>query len=106
MTGYPEYNYPAFDAASKWLREQGWEVESPHENPPPENPLPADSMWQYYMDLCEKQIELCEAIIFLKGWPESRGALQEFNWALDKGHRVYCLYENLTGPKYMIIPMN
>ncbi|QOC56010.1 nucleoside deoxyribosyltransferase [Gordonia phage Clown] len=31
MTGYPEFNYPAFTAAAENLRAQGLTVVSPHE---------------------------------------------------------------------------
>jgi hypothetical protein len=107
MTGYPEYNYPAFAAASKWLREVAqFEVESPHENPSPETPLPEDDMWEYYMKLCKKQVERCEAIVLMAGWPESRGARQELTWSVERGMNVIYLDRPLGGPAYKIIHMS
>lgn len=109
MTGYPEYNYPAFRHAATWLRTvAGWEIESPHENPPPDNPDQYDdeATWQYYMELCQKQVERCESIVLLEGWPESRGARQELEWALARGMNVIFLERPVAGPAYRIIPMS
>ena len=35
MTGLPDFNYPAFNAAAAKLRALGLEVLNPAENPPP-----------------------------------------------------------------------
>lgn len=109
MTGYPEYNYPAFQHAATWLRTvAGWEIESPHENPPPDEPHQYDdeALWQYYMELCKKQVERCEVIVMLQGWPESRGARQEFQWAVERGMNVIFLERPVAGPAYRLVPMS
>jgi len=35
MTGLPEFNYPAFNAAAEYLRSLGHHVENPADNPVP-----------------------------------------------------------------------
>jgi hypothetical protein len=106
MTGYPEYNYPAFERISTELRKRGWTIESPHENPAPKKLIHLcepkadtnamdcpdcgkEAIWQYYMELCKLQVESCDSIILMPGWPESRGARQELEWSLELGHKVY-----------------
>lgn len=90
MTGYPDYNYPMFQRVATSLRRKGWNIISPHEVPPPE-PMIEDSqkLWEYYMEKCKEEVAKCKAIILCNGWPESRGARQELEWALGHGHEVY-----------------
>lgn len=112
MTGYPEFNYPAFKRISAELRKRGWTIESPHENPKPTqndlercycNPAPRpmepcrcedNRVWHYYMELCKNQVYRCDSIIFMPGWPESRGAVQEFLWAQELGHKMFAFCED------------
>jgi hypothetical protein len=114
MTGYPEYNYPLFRTVSANLRRRGWTIESPHENPKPTQrdldrcycpPASAkekgceckdDRMWHYYMVKCREQVERCDSIILMPGWPESKGARQELEWALDLNHLVFA-YDDMRG---------
>lgn len=72
MTGLPDFNYPAFNAAAKRLREMGHEVLNPAENP-----VPACGTWQGYMRMALAQLVQCECIVLLPGWSESKGALIE-----------------------------
>lgn len=106
MTGYPEFNYPAFQHACTWLRAMGFTVESPHENPKPEEELDGQQLWEYYMVLCRAQVAKCDRIFFLHGWPESRGARQEFQWAIEMGLEVAFLEKPIAGPTYRIIYMS
>lgn len=72
MTGLPEFNYPAFHAAAKQLRDLGHEVLNPAENP-----VPVCGTWQGYMRMALAQLVQCECIVLLPGWVDSRGALIE-----------------------------
>lgn len=90
MSGYENYNYKEFERVTNLLRDEGYLVISPHEIPPPDVPYPTEEgTWQYYLAQCHLQIELCQAIILLRGWPESRGARTELNWALNLKFPVY-----------------
>lgn len=72
MTGYPEFNYPAFGAAAAWLREAGYEVVSPHEVNPPD--VGFDHPWDWYMRRDIVALMDCEAVVVLTGWEASKGA--------------------------------
>lgn len=72
MSGLPDLNYPAFNAAASRLRALGYQVENPAENPEPEC-----KSWQGYMRLAIAQIVKCDLNLRLKGWEQSRGAVVE-----------------------------
>lgn len=72
MTGLPDFNYPAFNAAAAQLRAMGHTVLNPAENP-----VPACGTWQGYMRMALAQLVQCECIVLLPGWSESKGALIE-----------------------------
>lgn len=79
MSGLPFFNYPAFHAAAKNLREQGYEVFNPAEIPDNEN--------MTIPDLAEIElgqlIRNTDIIAMLPDWENSRGARAEHavaNW--------------------------
>ncbi len=76
MTGYPDSNYPAFDAAARTLRGLGVTVENPAENP-----APACGSWRAYMALAVAQLARCDCVVLLPGWERSKGARVEFDLA-------------------------
>lgn len=82
-TGLPELNYPAFHAAAKGLRDLGYAVENPAENPVP----PCES-WEAYMRMALAQLVRCDEIHMLRGWSKSRGAKIEHQLAIDLGMLV------------------
>lgn len=84
MTGFPEFNYPAFEAAAKELRGAGYTVVSPHEINHGET-LETRGMTKtpgQYLKAGFIVLLACDGIILLPGWQQSRGALAEFNLAL------------------------
>lgn len=80
MSGYENFNYPAFNAAAVDLRASGVHVENPAENP-----VPACGSWEGYMRLAVRQLATCDAILLLTGWQDSRGAVIEARLAKDLG---------------------
>ncbi|MDZ5602549.1 DUF4406 domain-containing protein [Pseudomonas sp. RP23018S] len=88
MTGLPEFNYPAFNAAASELRAAGAHVENPAENPTP----PCGS-WLGYMRLAVEQVSRCDYVVTLPGWDESRGARVEVELARGLGLPVKSLPE-------------
>ena len=86
MSGLPDYNYPAFNAAAEQLRAAGWVVENPAENEPP-----ACGTWAGWMRLGIAQLIRCDAVALLPGWSTSRGAMLEHYIALQLGLRFYPL---------------
>lgn len=81
MTGLPEFNFPAFHAAAKAWREQGWEVENPAESHGGRTDLPYEEYVRYDLSvLCG-----CDAIAMLPGWngPNARGSVWEREVAIS-----------------------
>lgn len=94
MTGLPQFNFPAFDAAARHLREQGYEVISPTELDSPEHRAAAlassdgriddykNATGETWADLLARDVKVIaeggvEAILVLPGWERSRGARLE-----------------------------
>ncbi|OBY57752.1 DUF4406 domain-containing protein [Pseudomonas sp. AU12215] len=83
MTGLPDFNYPAFHAEAARLRQLGYHVENPAENP-----APACGTWAGYMRLALVQLVTCDSIALLPGWIHSKGARLEFTVAKNLGMRA------------------
>jgi len=78
MIGIQDFNYPAFHAEAARLRELGYHVESPAENP--EQPT-----WLAYMRQSIRQMLTCDCVALLPNWKQSRGALVEHGIAIALG---------------------
>lgn len=84
MTGIENYNYPALNAAAANLRAQGFHVQNPAENP-------ARDTWEEYMRMAIRQMLICDAVVVLAGWKNSKGATEEVRVAGVVGMDVYSL---------------
>lgn len=73
MRGYPNFNYEAFHAAAKLLREQSFEVVNPAENFNGDTTLPIET---YMLDDFKLLLE-CDTVVLLEGWEKSEGASTE-----------------------------
>jgi hypothetical protein len=80
MTGIPEYNFPAFNAAAARLRAEGHEVINPAE-------IVTDTTvpWEACMRADIRELVACDAIYLLPGFEGSRGARLERHIALELG---------------------
>ena len=74
MSGLAMLNRPAFFAAEAYLHGQGARVM---------NPAVLPDGWEHdaYMRIAIPMLMECEAVAFLPGWQQSRGARQEFTRA-------------------------
>lgn len=81
MTGYPEWNEPAFVAMATRLRDAGLLVISPNELHPADAAIPHD--WYLRRDLAE--LVKCRRVVFLPGWERSKGARLEHQVAEGLG---------------------
>lgn len=83
MTGYAEFNFPAFNAEADRLRATGLEVVNPAEHG-----IVDGAEWCDYLRYDIAQLSRCEAIHFLPGWQESKGARLEHSIAVSLGMRM------------------
>lgn len=90
MRGYVNYNFEAFDAAKRWLVDQGFDVVSPadidRESGFVENAFKTSHNWEEWAGaLGQKETILrdvreileCDCICLLQGWETSTGARAE-----------------------------
>lgn len=82
MSGLPDSNYPAFNAAAAVLRSFDYTVLNPAENP-------HSSTWLGYMRMSLRQIASCDHACFLPGWEASKGACIEMELAKGLGIPVH-----------------
>ena len=103
MSGLPQYNYPAFDAAATALRQQGHEPVNPAEMDSEEtralalaSPDGDGGGWkgvESWGDFLARDVKLVadqvDGIVVLPGWEKSRGARLEAFVALTVQKPVY-----------------
>ena len=87
MTGYPEFNFPAFKTAARDIDEMG--VSAVYCTafgipPAPEEARP----WSDYLRDALRLMLSCNAVVVLPGWRESKGARLEVHVALELGMPV------------------
>lgn len=80
MTGLPEFNFPAFNAAAARLAADGFTPVNPADHG-----LVDGAQWGDYLRYDLAQLVGCEAIYFLTGWSHSRGARLEHSLAQALG---------------------
>ena len=95
MSGYENFNYPYFTQVASVLRRTGVTIQSPHENAMPHDRrnMSPEALWEYMMELCYAQMDLCGGIILLRGWPQSRGARAELEIALQRNWPVWYYHD-------------
>src|SRR5579884_3312460 len=81
MTGLPDYNFPAFHAAAKVLRDEGYDVVNPAEIA-----MEGDcATWYDCMRRDIPELLKCDGVFVLPGWAESKGARLEVLIAVKLG---------------------
>lgn len=79
MTGYPAWNFPAFNEAERLLRKAGFEVENPARRGVEKG------TWEEYLRHDLKLLLDCGGVATLDGWIDSRGAWLEVSTARAVG---------------------
>ena len=91
MTGYENFNYPAFNEAAKLLRSHDYTVINPAENFDGRTDLPRST----YIREAVKQVADADMLVLLPGWKNSAGAYLEFQIAIATDI-VIANYEDLV----------
>lgn len=86
MSGYPDSNYPAFNAVAAELRARGVCVFNPAENEKPD--VPEGELWGAFMRLAIVQLMQCDRVVALPGWQKSKGANIEVGLAHALGMKI------------------
>ncbi|ROM84903.1 hypothetical protein BK652_10010 [Pseudomonas brassicacearum] len=83
MTGFEDFNFPAFNKMAADLRAQGYVVENPAAHGVVDG---AD--WADYMAYDLTRLGLCGQVAVLPGWENSKGARLEVHIARELGMKV------------------
>lgn len=95
MQNMPELNFPAFDRAAKWLREDGWKIISPAEMDRDVGVDGKDESTFHTWESCLKRDlhvltdPKTDAIILMAGWASSPGAREEARTAVTSGLKLF-----------------
>ena len=81
MTGYKDFNRPAFNAFALKLSLDGYVVLNPAI-------LPGGLEQREYMDICCAMIRCADAVFMLRGWESSEGAVAEYALAKKMGLKI------------------
>lgn len=87
ITGTEDYA-ERFDAAEKLVRARGYKTVNPRHNAL----AIKDGTHDQYMHVCFAQMDLCDSILMLEGWENSKGARLEREHAEQNG--MFIFYEN------------
>lgn len=91
MTGYKDFNRPAFHRAAKAAREQNFDVASPAEL---FEAGPHDQTWSFYMKGAIRMMLTCDVILMLDNWSNSKGATLE--WKIAQELQMPVHYESAS----------
>lgn len=102
MSGYDNYNFPAFYDAEDELKKQGWEVINPArlDEEAGYSPISPDFVMDDAFLLGAAKRDLmgvidCDAVAMLPNWDKSKGALAEFAVAKWLNKKIY-LYPSMV----------
>lgn len=83
-TGYLKH----FGAAERTMKAKGHEVINPTRNG---YVMPPSTSHADYMKVSIAQLSCCDGILMLNGWEQSKGAREEFCYAVD--HKMPIIFE-------------
>jgi hypothetical protein len=115
MSGYKEWNFPAFFKAEEELQSIGVDVINPAHNDGPNlekamksagTPERPNHTWSWYMRRDLPHVMECDAICVLEGWQKSKGASLEVHVARALGMPVLTLQKGKLVPRISAIGLS
>lgn len=115
MTGYEQWNFPAFFDAEEKLIALGHEVINPAHNDGPDLGLALESAgtperpnhtWAWYMKRDLPHVLEADALCVLSGWQDSKGASLEVHVANSIGLPIYVLQEDKLIPRVRVLGLS
>lgn len=115
MTGYDQWNFPAFFEAEEKLITLGHEVINPAHNDGPNLGLALESAgsperpnhsWAWYMKRDLPHVLEVDALCVLPGWQQSKGASLEVHVANSIGLPIYVLQEDKLIPRVRVLGLS
>jgi hypothetical protein len=115
MSGYEEWNFPAFFKAEEELQSIGIDVINPAHNDGPNleeamksagTPERPNHTWAWYMRRDLPHVMECDAICVLEGWQKSKGASLEVHVARALGMPVLTLKEGKLVPRISAVGLS
>ena len=115
MTGYDQWNFPAFFKLEESLRKLGYQVINPAHNDgttlelalesagEPERP---NNSWAWYMRRDLPYLLECDAVCVLPNWQESKGASLEVHVAKAIGLPIYVFQEDKLIPRVRVLGLS
>lgn len=87
VTGLPKEEYlRAFEEAENNLQAAGHETFNPAKS---HSLMPKWFTHDNYMQLCKREMEMCDAMIQLPGWEQSKGCQIEYHYAWSLNMKIY-----------------
>lgn len=86
MTGYKDYNFPAFYAKAAEERAKGYDVINPAELDDADGDL--TKPWDFYLRRDLIVLAECNRIVLLDGWEKSKGANLEVHIGRELGFEI------------------
>lgn len=114
MTGMPDWNYPAFFAAEKWLDSIGIFGINPARTDgenlgealaragTPETAKP----WGYYLRRALLKLSVADGLLLLPGWEKSKGARLEVHVARELGMPLYIEQERMLRSRVTVMGLS
>ena len=88
MSGIPDFNYPAFNAAEQQLLEHGWTVLNPVSSEQENTGDYQQQPWVWYLTRAIRLLTFANSVALLPGWENSKGAKLEKHVAENLGYDI------------------
>lgn len=93
MSGYPDFNYPAFDAMASLLKSKDYDVINPADIGRDLDSRSDSVSYEQYLKASLAALLKCDGIVLLWGWEDSKGAFLERSIAITLKMQILYDYQ-------------